>query len=58
MVLEHHVAVLTVNDIIAFYMRHTTNLHFYLKFHYIIGCEYSHVVLQDHTSISLGLVLH
>ena len=51
-VLKYYVTVLTVNNITAFYMGPTTNLHFYLKCCDIIGCEHSHVVLQDHQSIS------
>ena len=33
-------------------MEPTTNVHFYLKCHYIIGCEYNYVVLQYYPSIS------
>ena len=33
-------------------MRSTTNLHFYLKYYYIIDYEHNHVMLQDYASIS------
>ena len=53
MIREHHMAVLPANHVSVFYMEPTTNTQFHAKYTYIIGLEYSHVVLPDHASISL-----
>ena len=52
MVRKHHVAVLPVNHVGAFYIGLCVSGGSYVKCSYMIGREYSHVVLPDHASIS------
>ena len=53
-VLEHYVTVLSVNYASAFCMGLYVNGGFYVKFTYIIGWKYSHVILSDYASLSLS----
>ena len=53
MVREHHVVVLPVNHVNAFYMEPTTNTQSHTKYTYMIGRKHSHVVLPDYASVSL-----
>ena len=53
MVRKYYVIILSVNYVSVFCMKLRVNGESHIKYTYIIGRKYSHVMLPDHASLSL-----
>ena len=58
MVRKHHMAVLLANYVSAFFMGLCVSDGSHIKYTYMIGRNYSHVVLSNHASLSPLLMVH